>query len=604
MKKAELYRSIEGIKPDRSMKNRIMTAAEANDKITVSKKPVFLPVAVAFLLVINLGVIANLMAGDNFSSKHNGEDNSFYGNSTDEFSDYAEKVYKEITEHDYKKIEFLQEDNYFPFTDKPWFEMYSIDTIEKGAVETGAENAGAENVFVKYIKYIQTIDGIYTNHEYIIGYDGNGYEKENILSITESNVDYSSDIPEKYKSEISADVNLSDSFDKLVSEYSMEKYGSLEYPYESSYNNQYDMRILLFPSLKSNESAPDGIVYRFPAVFTVTAPLEADVDTIDENVYFLVDGQGNSQNQLSYDNYWKETVYADDANYETAELPEIENMNVDMAVRLLKNTGYTNISERYVIDERLQDTVISYDYGLMPGDVKRKNAVIGIIVSGKQMPDIIGMDIGDAGTVLNDQQIEYKIIYMYGAKADDTGQTVVSTSIGVNEIVNGSEPVEVFVESDTSCLAAGLWSEMELEYSYSENGVDYYSSEELPDVILDGYYNDNGKVFVNGISTKSDYYEMCPDIYVGMSLEAIDIQLNEGFYYQDKEVSGISLIEYDSEMDYNYKFVYTDNDVLYTVLLKTVNEGSFEEQIVSNIYVTKEAVESEDSDNNQQAIYD
>lgn len=600
MKKAELYRSIEGIKPDRSMKNRIMTAAEANDKITVSKKPVFLPVAVAFLLVINLGVIANLMAGDNFSSKHNGEDNSFYGNSTDEFSDYAEKVYKEITEHDYKKIEFLQEDNYFPFTDKPWFEMYSIDTIEKGAVETGAENAGAENVFVKYIKYIQTIDGIYTNHEYIIGYDGNGYEKENILSITESNVDYSSDIPEKYKSEISADVNLSDSFDKLVSEYSMEKYGSLEYPYESSYNNQYDMRILLFPSLKSNESAPDGIVYRFPAVFTVTAPQEADVDTIDENVYFLVDGQGNSQNQLSYDNYWKETVYADDASYETAELPEIENMNVDMAVRLLKNTGYTNISERYVIDERLHDTVISYDYGLMPGDVKRKNAVIGIIVSGKQMPDIIGMDIGDAGTVLNDQQIEYKIIYMYGAKADDTGQTVVSTSIGVNEIVNGSEPVEVFVESDTSCLAAGLWSEMELEYSYSENGVDYYSSEELPDVILDGYYNDNGKVFVNGISTKSDYYEMCPDIYVGMTIDDINNVLESLDYYQEKEVYLVNPIEEDSIYgDYNYEFGYIDDDGMkYTVMLSVNGEQ------VSNIYVTKEAVESEDSDNNQQAIYD
>lgn len=600
MKKAELYRSIEGIKPDRSMKNRIMTAAEANDKITVSKKPVFLPVAVAFLLVINLGVIANLMAGDNFSSKHNGEDNSFYGNSTDEFSDYAEKVYKEITEHDYKKIEFLQEDNYFPFTDKPWFEMYSIDTIEKGAVETGAENAGAENVFVKYIKYIQTIDGIYTNHEYIIGYDGNGYEKENILSITESNVDYSSDIPEKYKSEISADVNLSDSFDKLVSEYSMEKYGGLEYPYESSYNNQYDMRILLFPSLKSNESAPDGIVYRFPAVFTVTAPQEADVDTIDENVYFLVDGQGNSQNQLSYDNYWKETVYADDASYETAELPEIENMNVDMAVRLLKNTGYTNISERYVIDERLHDTVISYDYGLMPGDVKRKNAVIGIIVSGKQMPDIIGMEIGDAGTVLNDQQIEYKIIYMYGAKADDTGQIVVSTSIGVNEIVNGSEPVEVFVESDSSCLAAGLWSEMDLEYSYSENGVDYYSSNELPDVILDGYYNDNGKVFVNGISTKSDYYEMCPDIYVGMTIDDINNVLESLDYYQEKEVYLVNPIEEDSIYgDYNYEFGYIDDDGMkYTVMLSVNGEQ------VSNIYVTKEAVDYGETDNNQQIVYD
>lgn len=171
----------------------------------------------------------------------------------------------------------------------------------------------------------------------------------------------------------------------------------------------------------------------------------------------------------------------------------------------------------------------------MPGDIKRKNAVIGIIVSGKQMPDIIGMEIGDAGTVLNDQQIEYKIIYMYGAKADDTGQIVVSTSIGVNEIVNGSEPVEVFVESDSSCLAAGLWSEMELEYSYSENGVDYYSSEELPDVILDGYYNDNGKVFVNGISTKNSFYEMCPDIYVGMTIDDINNVLESLDYYQEKK---------------------------------------------------------------------
>lgn len=313
-----------------------------------------------------------------------------------------------------------------------------------------------------------------------------------------------------------------------------------------------------------------------------------------------MDRQGNSQNQLSYDNYWKETVYADDASYETAELPEIENMNVDMAVRLLKNTGYTNISERYVIDERLHDTVISYDYGLMPGDIKRKNAVIGIIVSGKQMPDIIGMEIGDAGTVLNDQQIEYKIIYMYGAKADDTGQIVVSTSIGVNEIVNGSEPVEVFVESDSSCLAAGLWSEMELEYSYSENGVDYYSSEELPDVILDGYYNDNGKVFVNGISTKNSFYEMCPDIYVGMTIDDINNVLESLDYYQEKEVYLVNPIEEDSIYgDYNYEFGYIDDDGMkYTVMLSVNGEQ------VSNIYVTKEAVDYGETDNNQQIVYD
>ena len=189
---------------------------------------------------------------------------------------------------------------------------------------------------------------------------------------------------------------------------------------------------------------------------------------------------------------------------------------------------------------------------------------------------------------------------MYGAKADDTGQIVVSTSIGVNEIVNGSEPVEVFVESDSSCLAAGLWSEMELEYSYSENGVDYYSSEELPDVILDGYYNDNGKVFVNGISTKNSFYEMCPDIYVGMTIDDINNVLESLDYYQEKEVYLVNPIEEDSIYgDYNYEFGYIDDDGMkYTVMLSVNGEQ------VSNIYVTKEAVDYGETDNNQQIVYD
>ena len=86
---------------------------------------------------------------------------------------------------------------------------------------------------------------------------------------------------------------------------------------------------------------------------------------------------------------------------------------------------------------------------------------------------------------------------------------------------------------------------------------------------------------------------MCPSICVGMSLEEIDNLIRDELYYQDKNVSGISLIEYDSEIGYNYKFVYTDNNASYTVLLKTVNEGSFEEQIVSDIYVKKEPVSTE-----------
>lgn len=583
MKKAELYRSIEGIKPDKSMKNRIMTAAEENDKIIVRKNPVFLPVAAAVLLVINLGLIGNLMMGGDFNSRFKVGENSVYGNGNHEFSDYADKVYEEISGNDYISVDFLQDDNYIPIGDKPWFEMYEAEALRDGTYETASENA--ENVFVRYI---QTIDGVYTNHEYIIGYDGNGYEKENILSITESNVDYSSEIPEEYQNEISGDADLSQAAEKLISEYFMENYAF----YEPSYSNQYDLKILLFPSLKLNRSDSGGIIYRFPAVFATSTPVETDAGIIEQNVYFFIDGQGNDRNLSDYDNYWKDTVYADDADYATAELPDIENMNEDIAVRFLENMGYTNIVVRYVSDERLYNTVISYDYGLMPGDVKRKNAEIGIVVSGKQMPDIIGMEMGEAGAILSDLQIEYGIVYMYGADGGDDGLTVAGASVGVNEFVNGSEPVQIFVESDSSCLAAGLWSEMDLEYSYSENGLDYFLSDQLPDVILEGYYTDNGKVHVDGISTKSSYYEMCPDIYVGMTIADIDNVLQTLYYYQEKQAYLVYDIENEEDRIYgDYQFSYIDDDGMkYTAFLSVDGEQ------VSEIYVTKQSSETEESE--------
>lgn len=588
MKKTELYRSIEGIRPDRSMKNRIMTAVEANDKITVQKRPVFLPIAVAVLLVVNLGLVGNFFAGNNFISRRTGNESSVYVSGTSEFSDYVDMVYKEITEHDYVSVEFLEGNNYDPQEDRPWFEMYSIDVLNSGTGEIVYENAG--NIFVKYI---QKIDGIYTNHEYVIRYDGKGMEKENIVSITESNVNYSYEIPEKYKSEISQDhVDLAEAVDKVVTEYSLANYADAENINESSYKDEYDLRIFFFPC----GSDSGGIIYRFPAIFSVTAPLEADVETIDENVYFLLNGQGESKSQVSYDNYWKETVSRDGADYKSATLPNVVNSDADNAVKYLEKMGFSNISKKYVADSKVHNTVLGYNYGMTAGDVVNTDDLIELLVCGKQMPDVSFVDLDVAADILKGENIEFEIVYMNGAKAEDSGQQVVKTEPSAYEIVENSKSVKLYVESEGSCLAAGLLgSEMELDYSYSENGIDHYSSDtDYPDVIFEGDYNGKGKVFVSGISTKSDYYEMCPNIYVGMSLEAIDIQLNEGFYYQDKEVSGISLIEYDSEIDYNYKFVYSDNNVLYTVLLKTVNEGSFAEQIVSDIYVKKEIISTGD----------
>lgn len=587
MKKTELYRSIEGIKPDRSMKNRIMTAVEANDKITVQKRPVFLPIAVAVLLIVNVGLVGNFFMGNNFISRWTNNESLVYGSSASEFSDYVEKVYKEINEHDYTGVEILQRNNYNPQEDKPWFELYSVDVLDKGTLE--AVDSNSDSVFVRYI---QKVDGIYTNHEYIVGYDGNGKEIENIISVTESNVDHSCEIAEKYKNEIAeTSVDLSDAIDKAVTEYTVKNYADSVNVNESQYQDKYDMRIYFFPY----DSDAGGIIYRFPVVFSVTSPVEYNVDTIEENVYFLLDDNGKSKNQVIYDNYWKETVSKNDVIYKTGVLPNVVNADADNAVKYLEKMGFSNISKKYVLDSKVHNTVVGYNYGMAAGDVVNTDDLIELLICGKQMPDVSNMELSVAADLLKSEDIEFELVYMNGAKAQDLNQYVFKTEPSAYEIVENAKSVKVYVESESSSMASAfLGTEMELDYSYSENGIDYYVSEvDYPDVIFEGTYNGNGKVFVSGISTKNDYYEMCPSICVGMSLEEIDNLIRDELYYQDKNVSGISLIEYDSEIGYNYKFVYTDNNASYTVLLKTVNEGSFEEQIVSDIYVKKEPVSTE-----------
>lgn len=64
MNKKELYRSIEGIRQDRHLKERIIRAAEEKDEITVIKRPIFIPVLIALLIVFNIGVAAKLVIFD------------------------------------------------------------------------------------------------------------------------------------------------------------------------------------------------------------------------------------------------------------------------------------------------------------------------------------------------------------------------------------------------------------------------------------------------------------------------------------------------------------------------------------------------------------
>ena len=61
MKKNELYRSIDSIKQDKSLKNRVMNAVETKDRIVVHKRPFFIPAAAAVLLAVNIAFVGSLI---------------------------------------------------------------------------------------------------------------------------------------------------------------------------------------------------------------------------------------------------------------------------------------------------------------------------------------------------------------------------------------------------------------------------------------------------------------------------------------------------------------------------------------------------------------
>ena len=114
-----------------------------------------------------------------------------------EFEKYADEVYKEITEYNYVKVEFKETSDYTPMVDYAWYDIYSVETIKNGKVSD--ENPDADRT---YVRYIQREGEYYTNHEYIIGYDGNGYDRDNMTSITESDVNYDHEPIEEHISKI------------------------------------------------------------------------------------------------------------------------------------------------------------------------------------------------------------------------------------------------------------------------------------------------------------------------------------------------------------------------------------------------------------------
>ena len=202
MKDKELYRLIDNLKPDSCLKNRICNAVESKDIIRSERKPVFIPVVMMLLICVNLGAMTLFFTGEMLNSKWSESGvSSFEQDSTIDKSgitmqDQIESFLKEISQNEYDWFDVQNYHVNLPYNTAPWYSMgiYDLDL----RFNTDYEYSEDPEDTIRYRKYVQKVpveftgyygSAVYTNHEYLVCYDGKGKEYENIVYVIESSFD-------------------------------------------------------------------------------------------------------------------------------------------------------------------------------------------------------------------------------------------------------------------------------------------------------------------------------------------------------------------------------------------------------------------------------
>lgn len=453
MNKKELYRSIERISQDRYLKERILKAAEEKDEVSVIKRPVFVPVLIAMLILLNAGLFTKLVILDkshiNLTEfKPRSSMNGVLSDSTENTSDNkSENVEGKETDElrnksfDEIKSEFLKEIsvNTYLITEE-WNASEDYNPQEEAPFYLYSEyHEGNESYGYTFRRFVQVIDynefeyseaegesngytnGLrtaYTNHEYIVGYDGNSFEGESIISITESNTEnQQTDASGLSKaSSLTTQPLITDKLyetgNKIISKYVNEDIIDSEV---NVYNLYY-----MFPLKETGccDYIIDNVIYKCSA----SVNLASENGWKSEYFYLntLAEDVTESLSEIPY-GYWKDTVSAaSEEKSEMVEVPDIVGIQFSDAKKVIENAGLKIGGITYIpqnnIAYNINDIV---DSSLNPGDIVYRNTEIYIKVFGKMMPDLQGCSIEDALELLNGYDIKINTEYEYGA--DETG---------------------------------------------------------------------------------------------------------------------------------------------------------------------------------------
>ncbi|MGN0622257.1 MAG: PASTA domain-containing protein [Porcipelethomonas sp.] len=197
MKKKELYRIIDNLKPDSCLKNRVSDAVESKDKIRTEKRPVLIPAVMMLLICVNLGAMAAFFGGDSLNSRWSDTETipvesmgSRKNSGKIIMEQQIDDFFSEISVNEYDCFTVYDSDSINPYAESPWYFIVSGTDFGMNNIDTGGGYV--------YRRYVQTVPEevtgysgrVYTNHEYIVRYDGNGFERENAVYVVESSADF------------------------------------------------------------------------------------------------------------------------------------------------------------------------------------------------------------------------------------------------------------------------------------------------------------------------------------------------------------------------------------------------------------------------------
>lgn len=541
MKKMDLYRSIDGIKPDDCLKEQILKAAEENDVVTVIRRPVFIPVMIALLLCLNVGMVAKLVIFNksqvNMSEFKARTSMSSAADTDSEMNELQKeleaekqmeeeriKIQQELDAANKEKqamdfenakaefLEFLENDNHI------YSEMEILDDyvylqgmspaylLDDLSYQEGENNNYRRYVYV--VDYIAKssdesteVDYAMTNYEFIIGYDGNGFEPDNIISVTKSKAEPETVTEDMIQYALKR-VNSDESKEKITA-LGQQKIDEFERAGESESNYIISECYCFF---KKSKGLPQIV---FKVIESVLC-----YDGSWENIEFYVDENGEDVT-YSVENssrYWNETIYSPyKSSPKTVNVPDVTGMSAQEAQEAIEAAGL-KVSSRYYeppTDTNFEFNDVFETYP-QPGTAVASGTDVYLRIYARMMPALYNYPLDSAKEMLEKMGLKVKLEYVEGVDPESSDLYVSHFSPYQYTAVEEGEEVTLYLANPDTTSAADL---IGCAINLDDESSDYakiYSSDETQEVLADfekydsegslylgtyGYYNYNDVVF-------------------------------------------------------------------------------------------------------------